>query len=90
VRGPTLAHQRRAAGCNHRSHPPLRLGAEVVGGIAVITGTFLAGILLASSPLRHDIEEGMHRLTYSFFVSIFFVNIGLHANVRELGGSLCG
>ena len=63
-------------------------GAEAVGGIALITGAFLAGIFLAGSPFRHRIEEGMHTLAYSFFVPIFFVNIGLHANIWELTGEL--
>jgi Kef-type K+ transport system membrane component KefB len=62
--------------------------AEVIGGVAMITGSFLAGVFAARSHAHHRIFEGLSVLTYSFFVPIFFVNIGLHANVRELTGGL--
>jgi len=62
--------------------------AEVLGGIALITGAFLAGILVAGSHLRHRVESGVHALAYGFFVPLFFVNIGLHANIWGLNGPL--
>jgi Kef-type K+ transport system membrane component KefB len=58
--------------------------AEVVGGLAAITGAFIAGVGLSRSPLRDKIEAKMHTLTYAFLVPIFFVSIGLEANAREL------
>ena len=63
------------------------LAAELVGGMAAITGTFLAGLMFARTPEKERIEEGLHALAYSFFVPIFFVNIGLSVNVRELDAS---
>jgi Kef-type K+ transport system membrane component KefB len=60
-------------------------GAEFLGGIAAITGAFLAGLLFARTPLRLQIETGMHTLAYSWLVPIFFVSIGLDANARTLG-----
>jgi Kef-type K+ transport system membrane component KefB len=62
--------------------------AEHLGGVAAITGSYVAGVLFAQTSLRERIERGIHPLTYSFFVPIFFINIGLRANVRELGGSI--
>ncbi len=62
--------------------------AEVVGGVAMITGSFMAGLFVARSHHHHRIVEGLSVLTYAFFVPIFFVNIGLHANVWELQGPL--
>jgi Kef-type K+ transport system membrane component KefB len=62
--------------------------AEVIGGIAMITGSFMAGLFAGRSHLRHRIEGGISALTYGLFVPIFFVNIGLHANLRELSGDL--
>jgi Kef-type K+ transport system membrane component KefB len=59
--------------------------AEVLGGVAAITGAFLAGLLFARTPLRHHIERGMHTLAYSWLVPIFFVSIGLKANALALG-----
>jgi Kef-type K+ transport system membrane component KefB len=62
--------------------------AEVVGGLAAITGAFIAGVGLGRSALRDKIEDKMHTITYAFLVPIFFVSIGLHANVREIAGPL--
>jgi Kef-type K+ transport system membrane component KefB len=62
--------------------------AEVLGEMALITATFLAGILVADSSLRHLLKSGVHRLVYGFFVPILFVNIGLHANIKGLRGPL--
>jgi Kef-type K+ transport system membrane component KefB len=61
--------------------------AEVVGGIAAITGAFLVGLAMARSPLRQEIEHSFSALTYGFFVPLFFVSIGLQANAREVTGS---
>lgn len=58
--------------------------AEVVGEIAAITGAFIAGIAFARSAVRHTVEEGMHTLTYAFFVPIFLISIGLNANARAI------
>jgi Kef-type K+ transport system membrane component KefB len=63
--------------------------AEVLGNMAAITGAFLAGLVFARSPFRDRIRAGISTLAYGLFVPIFFVNIGLSANARELlGGSL--
>jgi Kef-type K+ transport system membrane component KefB len=60
------------------------LAAEVVGGMAAITGTFLAGLMFGRTTEKHAVEHGFSVLAYSFFVPIFFVNIGLQVNIREL------
>lgn len=59
--------------------------AEALGGIATITGAFLAGVFFRRTHLYHAVEEGVKKLTYAFLVPIFFVSIGLEANARELG-----
>jgi Kef-type K+ transport system membrane component KefB len=58
--------------------------AEAVGEIAAITGAFLAGLFFARTSVRHTIEQGMHTLTYAFFVPLFLIGIGLKANVRAI------
>lgn len=58
--------------------------AEVVGGVAAITGAFIAGVFFARTHFREEIERGMHTLTYAFFVPIFLVSIGLRANVWDI------
>jgi Kef-type K+ transport system membrane component KefB len=58
--------------------------AEVWGNMAAITGAFLAGMFLARSPLKDQIQTGVSTLAYSVFVPIFFTNVGLSANGRLL------
>jgi Kef-type K+ transport system membrane component KefB len=59
--------------------------AEVVGSMAAITGAFLVGLFLARTPFKPRIERGVATLAYGFFVPIFFVNIGLAVNMRDVG-----
>jgi Kef-type K+ transport system membrane component KefB len=60
------------------------LAAELVGGMAAITGAFIAGLMMARSRERERVEHGVHALAYSLFVPIFFINIGLTVNARTL------
>ncbi|MCL5677170.1 MAG: cation:proton antiporter, partial [Firmicutes bacterium] len=61
--------------------------AQVLGAVAPITGAYIAGVLFAQTPFRERIEHGLQAMSYSFFVPVFFVSIGLEANARILGGS---
>ena len=58
--------------------------SEVVGGVAAITGAFIAGVALAASPSKEKIERGIHAIAFAFFVPIFLVSIGLQADARTL------
>lgn len=58
--------------------------AEVFGNMAAISGAFLAGLVLARSPVKEHIESGISALAYGLFVPVFFINVGLSANAREL------
>jgi len=60
------------------------LAAELLGGMAAITGAFLAGLMTARVPEKERVESGFHAMAYGLFVPIFFVNIGLTVNMREL------
>lgn len=53
--------------------------AEELGGIAAITGAFLAGVGLSRTRerIKHDIEEAASFIAYGFLVPIFFVDVGL-------------
>ena len=61
--------------------------AEYGGGVAAITGAYIAGVLIAQTPFKKQVDAGIHPLTYSVFVPVFFIAIGLQANGRELGDS---
>ena len=62
--------------------------AEYLGGVAAITGSYMAGVLFAQTSFKERIDRGIHPLTYSFFVPVFFINIGLRADVRQLVGQI--
>jgi len=64
--------------------------AEFLGGVAAITGAFVAGVGLARSAQKTEIERGIHTLNYALFVPIFLVVIGLRADMRQLSGSDIG
>jgi len=64
------------------------IAAELVGGMATITGAFLAGLMFARSPEKEALAPRIHALAYGFFVPIFFVNIGLSVNVFSLESNL--
>ena len=64
------------------------VAAEVVGGMAAITGSFLAGLMFARCEEKERLEQGVSALAYGMFVPIFFVSIGLAVNVRDLEGEV--
>ncbi|MCS6907162.1 MAG: cation:proton antiporter [Anaerolineales bacterium] len=60
--------------------------ADVLGKMAAITGAFLAGLWFARTALKERILSGISTIAYGVFVPIFFVDVGLNANVRSLFG----
>jgi len=60
------------------------LAAELFGGMAAITGTFIAGLMFARTQEKQTIEANVHAIAYSFFVPIFFVSIGLSVNLQMI------
>jgi Kef-type K+ transport system membrane component KefB len=63
------------------------LAAEIIGSMAAITGSFIAGLMFSRTSEKSNFESGIHSLSYGFFVPIFFVSIGLSMNLREISGS---
>lgn len=64
------------------------VAAELVGGMAAITGSFLAGLMFARCAEKERLEQGVSALAYGLFVPIFFVSIGLAVNIRDLEASV--
>ena len=62
--------------------------AEFFAHLAAITGSYMAGVLFGQTRYKSEIDPEIQPLTYSLFVPIFFVSIGLQANARELGGEI--
>ncbi len=58
--------------------------AEYLGGVAAITGAFIAGVglsKLSSQEMKHEIEQSTSHLAYVFLVPIFFVDVGLETDL---------
>jgi Kef-type K+ transport system membrane component KefB len=55
--------------------------------MAAIIGAFLAGLFFARCTCRDKIESGVSSIAYGIFVPIFFINVGLAANVRHITAS---
>ena len=58
--------------------------AEALGSMAALTGAFLAGLMFSQTRVKDYIESGISTLAYAVFVPIFFVNVGLSADARQL------
>ena len=60
--------------------------AEYLGGMAAITGSYLAGLFIASTPAHGQVIQEVRSLTNSFFGPLFFASVGLEVNAREVAG----
>ncbi|NTU75533.1 MAG: cation:proton antiporter, partial [Anaerolineaceae bacterium] len=63
------------------------VSAELFGGMAAITGAFLAGLMFGRTTEKQVIETSFRTLAYTFFVPVFFINIGLTINIKTLGAN---
>lgn len=64
--------------------------ADVLGRMAAITGAFLAGLWFGRTPFRERILNGISTIAYGIFVPIFFVDVGLNADIKTLFGGNFG
>lgn len=57
--------------------------AQTFGGVAAITGAFIAGVGFSRSKddIRHEIEHATSNIAYAFLVPIFFVDVGLQTDL---------
>ena len=60
------------------------LAAELIGGVAAITGAFIAGLMFSRTPDKIEIEGRIRSIAYGFFVPIFFISIGLSVDLGAL------
>lgn len=62
--------------------------AEAVGGVAAITGAYLAGLLLSRTEHREHIENRAKVFSHALFVPLFLAGIGMEANARTIGAGI--
>ncbi len=53
-------------------------------GLAAITGAYFAGLFLGQTHHKHTVQTGIANIGKSFFVDVFFVNIGMEFNLFNL------
>jgi len=58
--------------------------AEALGHMATIIGAFMAGLFFSRSSVPQSFRDGFSAIAYGFFVPVFFISIGLEANIRLL------
>jgi Kef-type K+ transport system membrane component KefB len=58
--------------------------AEALGHMATVIGAFMSGMFLARSKQKEEIRKGFIPIAYGIFVPIFFSNVGLAADLRQI------
>lgn len=59
--------------------------SEVFGGMAAVTGAYLAGLLVGRTEIATRVNRGASALGYAFFIPLFFVSIGVETQASSLG-----
>lgn len=55
-------------------------------GMAPVTGAYLAGLFLGRTGVKRRLLGGMDTIGHTLFISIFFVHVGLQAELGTVGG----
>lgn len=58
--------------------------AEHWGGLAAITGAYIAGLMVARTPIGEHATESINRIGYALFIPVFFVVVGLQMDGSAL------
>lgn len=56
-------------------------------GVANITGSYIAGLLIGMTDYKKKVTRQMETVGFTFLVPVFFVSIGLVAQVKSIGGN---
>lgn len=64
----------------------LAFHAQWTGGMAAITGSYLAGLFVAGTPAHGRVTREVYPMIHSFFGPLFFVSVGLSVDVWQLRG----
>ena len=61
--------------------------ADYLGGMAVVTGAYLAGVLFGRTSFREEVGTRLWVLNQALFAPVFLVSIGLQVDLHALGGA---
>ncbi|MDE7215540.1 MAG: cation:proton antiporter [Clostridia bacterium] len=59
--------------------------AEALFGVAAITGSFMAGMMIANMKESHYVERRIDMSAYMLFSPMFFANIGISLDYNQIG-----
>ena len=66
----------------------LAVDAQWLGGMAAITGAYIAGLFVGQTTAHQRVLQDLHPMINSLFGPIFFISIGLAVNARRLSGGI--
>lgn len=58
--------------------------SEHLGGLAAVSGAYLAGLMVARTDIGEHATQSMNRFAYAFFIPVFFVVVGLRMDASAL------
>jgi Kef-type K+ transport system membrane component KefB len=58
--------------------------AAQLGGLAAITGAYLAGVFVGRTHIRSEASELVSFLGYAFFIPLFFASVGMAVRLNDL------
>lgn len=58
--------------------------AQELGGLAAITGAYLAGVLIGRTEMKDRLAELTNFMGYAFFAPVFFVTVGMAVHAADL------
>jgi Kef-type K+ transport system membrane component KefB len=58
--------------------------AQELGGLAAITGAYLAGVLVGRTAVRERLAELTNFMGYAFFAPVFFATVGMAVRTEDL------
>ncbi|MBM7616984.1 Kef-type K+ transport system membrane component KefB [Weissella uvarum] len=53
-------------------------------GLSAIIGTFFSGVAIAETDVAHRVEKASNVVSYTFFIPIFLVSVGLHVHLDKI------
>ncbi len=57
-------------------------------GVAAIIGAYFTGVVFSTTPHRNRVSHEIQRIAYALFTPIFFINIGLGVELKNISGVL--
>ena len=57
--------------------------ADLVG-LSAVVGSFFAGVAVAQTPYKQEIDSSIEPIGYAVFIPMFFVSIGLNMTFKGL------